>query len=364
MSAVYFVCPDSKHPRGGIKEIYRHASILRKAGVDAWVLHDTRSFSGDWFTHGAGVAFLHHSSGHRVRRTIGNLNWRLRRFSPSSELALKPGSEIRIDGTTALRRLDSEDTVVFPEVYGAQLDGACAECPVVVFNQGVFGTFNGYGYGTRPMPNVYAQRNTVGAICVSEHSRRYLHFAFPNLKVVRTINGVDGGVFYPDGVEARPKQIAVMPRRQTNHLEQVVQMLRCRGSLADWKIEVIDGLREQPVADVLRRSSIFLTGAVDQGFGLPPLEAALCGCLIVGYTGSGADEFLTPEFAWPVPQNDILAFAQAVEEVLDLCRREPETVANRRRTYAAYLRERYSLEREQESVLSAWQTLRPECFHP
>ncbi|MGC4065161.1 MAG: glycosyltransferase family 4 protein [Polyangiaceae bacterium] len=358
MSAVYFVCPDTNAPVGGIKQIYRHAAILARDGVDAWVLHGQEGFSCDWFPHQSRVASLRTSLPRRIRSFLGRVEERL---IPPPDLRLMPGRVLVPTNGSAIRVLTEMDTVVLPEFYGALLEGACTQCKVIVFNQNAYGTFRGWGTHVRPSTNVYAQRNTLGAVCVSEHNRRYLTHAFPNLPVQRTINGIDLDVFY---FERRPRrnQIAYMPRKLAHHLEQVIQILMLRGKLADWTLVPIDGLSETKVAETLRDSSVFLSSCEDEGFGLPPLEAALCGCLVVGYTGYAADEYLDPRYAWPVRQNDVLAFAQTLEAVVERCSREPDGLDRQREEFAALLSARYSLQREANSVLSAWRLLCPECF--
>jgi glycosyltransferase involved in cell wall biosynthesis len=293
-----------------------------------------------------------------MRSLLGRIEERL---LPPPDLTLMPGRVLVPSNGRAPRLLRETDTVVLPEFYGALLEGACTQCKVVVFNQNAYGTFRNWGTRLRLSESVYSQRNTLGVICVSEHNKRYLEHAFPELPVLRTINGIDLDVFYFEPGPRR-KQIAYMPRKLGHHLEQVLQFLILREKLTDWSLAPIDGMSETEVAAVLRESSIFLSSCEDEGFGLPPLEAALCGCLVVGYTGCAADEYMDPQFSWPVRQNDVLSLAETVESVMVECERTPEKLNRHREQYAAILAERYSLEREITSVSSAWRVLRPECF--
>ena len=48
----------------------------------------------------------------------------------------------------------------------------------------------------------------------------------------------------------------------------------------------------------MRLATIFLTFSNQEGFGLPPVEAMACGCLVVGYHGHGGKEFLKPEWSF------------------------------------------------------------------
>jgi hypothetical protein len=252
-----------------------------------------------------------------------------------------------------------DDVLVVPEFLGRALPAEAIELPLVVFNQGPFGTFRGCGVQLSEM--VYDGAAIIGVVCVSDHSRHYLETAFPELRIVRTVNGVDSAVFFPEPASRR-SQITFMTRKLPNHAEQVCQILHRRGALRGWELKPIEHIRPTEVAPVLRQSSLFLNFALQEGFGLPPVEAGLSGCLVTGYTGFGGEEFFLPEYTWPVPAADIIGFVNTVESVLVACRDDPEAMDHRRQSFREFLTERYSLKREAESVEEAWRQLRPEAF--
>jgi hypothetical protein len=49
-----------------------------------------------------------------------------------------------------------------------------------------------------------------------------------------------------------------------------------------------------------------------EGCPLPPLEAALCGNQVIGYTGQGAKEYWDPQVFTEIESGDVIQFAQAV----------------------------------------------------
>ena len=54
-----FVCyPDTNHPIGGVKQIYRQVELLNKEGWDAFVLQEQPGFRADWFNSDAPVLDL------------------------------------------------------------------------------------------------------------------------------------------------------------------------------------------------------------------------------------------------------------------------------------------------------------------
>jgi len=227
---------------------------------------------------------------------------------------------------------------------------------MVIFNQNVHGTFRGCGFGEHAAAMVYSHPNVLGAIVVSEHNRRYLEYAFEGLDVHRVVNGVDSALFHPDD-PPRLRQIAYMPRKMPGHLEQVINMLIGRGALEGWRLVPIDRMNESKVAESLRHSFLYLSTCKEEGFGLPPVEAGMAGCLVVGYTGSAANEYFQEGLCERVDQDDVLGFAQAVERTLAWAETDEAEAIERGRAFSAYLTERYSLEREADSVLTVWRAL-------
>jgi glycosyltransferase involved in cell wall biosynthesis len=79
-----------------------------------------------------------------------------------------------------------------------------------------------------------------------------------------------------------------------------------------------------------------------------------CGCTVVGYAGGGGAEYMRPEFAHPVDDGDITSFAKEIERVLRLHRRDQQAVAEKAQRASAFILDRYSLKREEESVVGVW----------
>ena len=353
---LFFWAPDEPIPRGGIKQIYRHVEILERAGIEACVLHTQLGFVCTWFEHRAPMAYLGESLPRRVHRWACS---RVKRWAPAADLNLHAGRKIKVadaSGSYREHRLSSSDVLVMPEYLGASLAAADIELPMAIFNQNVHGTFWGYGFAGNPWETVYSRPNVLGAVVVSEHNRRYLEYAFEGLNVHRVINGVDSALFHPND-SPRYRRIAFMPRKKPQHLEQLINILASRGAFNGWELTPIDGMDEASVAEILRHSFVFLSTCFEEGFGLPPVEAGMAGCLVVGYTGSAADEYFEEGLCERVDQDDILGFAEAIERTLALVETDEAQAVQRGLAFSKLLTERYSLERESESVLAAWRAL-------
>jgi len=353
---LFFWVPDDSTPRGGIKQVYRHVEILERAGIEARVLHTQLGFTCTWFEHRARMAYLGESLPRRTHRWLCS---GIERWAPEPDLRLFAGRSIKIadaGGSYREHCLSPSDLLVLPEYLGVRLAEANIELPMAVFNQNVHGTFWGHGLDETVGESVYSRPNVLGAVVVSEHSRRYLEYAFEGLEVHRVVNGVDSNLFHPND-SPRYRRVAFMPRKKPQHLEQLVNILTSRGAFDGWELAPIDGLDEAGVAEILRHSFVYLSTCHEEGFGLPPVEAGMAGCLVVGYTGSAADEYFQEGLCERVDQDDVLGFAKAIERTLASVEADEEAALERGRAFSEFLSELYSLEREAESVVTAWRAV-------
>jgi glycosyltransferase involved in cell wall biosynthesis len=68
---------------------------------------------------------------------------------------------------------------------------------------------------------------------------------------------------------------------------------------------------------VFRQARLYIATSLQEGLGLPPLEAMANGCAVVGFPAWGGDAYFTEAYSRPVSTGDVLALAVAVEESLN-----------------------------------------------
>jgi len=90
-----------------------------------------------------------------------------------------------------------------------------------------------------------------------------------------------------------------------------------RDTFPDWSVVKIDGMPHESVLDQLRKTSIFLSFSHAEGVGLPPVEAALCGCYVVGYTGGAGQAFFKRPLLRAVEEGDFLAYFREIRELVE-----------------------------------------------
>jgi glycosyltransferase involved in cell wall biosynthesis len=187
-----------------------------------------------------------------------------------------------------------------------------------------------------------------------EDSKRYLEYEFPGLRVFRIRYSINEKLYYP---EAKKKQICLMPRKNVEDVKQVLHILGNRKELEGWEVVLIDKMSEARAAAVMRESAVFLSFAGPEGFGLPAAEAMKCGCVVAGYTGRGGDEFMRPEFCFPIAFVDIVGYAQTAERILKKYAADAGGFAEMTEKAAGFIAENYSQERERESIIDCWKKI-------
>jgi hypothetical protein len=314
MSTIYYFCYDIDEPRGGIKVLYRHVDILNKHGFSAYIVHQKSGFRCSWFANSTPVI------------------------------------------STVDVSFKKEDYLVIPEEIFSELNKHVKGVKKIVFNQNCYYTFlNGYSLKPEETSTPYRDEDLVAAMVVSEDSKRYLSYVFPDLKIVQIRNSIDSSVF--NYSEQKLPLISFMPRKNMLDVLQVINILKFRGVLIDFRILPIHNKKEPEVAQILRESLIFLSFGCPEGFSLPPAEAMACGCVVIGYHGMGGKEFFRPDFSYPVAHGDIVSFAQTVEKVIELYHHDKNIMIKKGKSASEYILANYSTQRQEKELLRVWSNI-------
>ena len=311
---VYFCAPDYDVPAGGMRVAYRHVDILNDAGIPAAVLHHRAGFRCSWFQN--------------QTRVVG-----------SRDTVIGP-----------------QDLVVVSEVAISLLRSLGPRHRFVVFNQNPH-----LMWERAPAEEVVHYMNNPGLaaiLVVSDHSLEMVRYAAPSANVVRLHNSIDPSRFFPGAPHAR-RVLGYMPRRGLHEAQQVLGILRGRGALEGWEVKRLEGLSEDQVAEQLRSTTVFLSLAYREGFGVPAAEAMACGAYTVGFHGFAGREYFRPEFSHPVEPGDVLALAHATADVIEREVREPGWCQTRGGAAAKFIAAEYSPERERRDVVEMYSALLP-----
>jgi glycosyltransferase involved in cell wall biosynthesis len=333
---IYYFCPDFKGVVGGVKTMYRHVDILNRNGFNAAILHSRSGFRCGWFENETRIAYVKQS------------------------------------------RFEQEDIIVFPEPFLAYFTDAhnpsrprlrfnravaksphkyyvneLSKLPVrkVIFNQNAYLTFDGIDYsGAYDIP--YLRKDVVATICVSDDNQEYLRFAFPDARLYKVRLSANKADFHYQAEKKR--QIAFIADRSREDANQVFNILKARSSLDGFQLVPIKGIPEKQVAQILKESLIFLSFGRAEGFSLPPMEAMLCGCIVIGYHGRAGREYFDPAFCYQVEIGDIPGFARSVEDVLSLFRKTPSMITEKGIKASESINRKYDASLEEADLKTTW----------
>ena len=339
---IYFLTPDYNTPSGGVQIIYRHVDILNANHIPAFVLHRTMDHRCSWFENQTPVAYWDHSVQRRAY-------FKLRKY-------LQPNRqrEIYLRGSKSLV-IGPNDFLVLPEIYGPELAEIGPNVPKVILNQGCYLTFQGYPLDSKPIVPPYGHKDVKGVLINSEDGLRYLRYVFPNQAVTRFHLSIDPAIFFYQ--REKKRQICYTPRKNELVVRQVVNILKARNALKDFELLPFSELPHAKVAKLMQESAIFLNFGQYEGFGLPPAEAMACGCITVGYHAGGGQEFMKPQFSFPVPCGDVLSYVRTIENIIDTYDQEPERYSAMGKAASDYVLGTYTQQRETEDIVGFWRNM-------
>lgn len=119
----------------------------------------------------------------------------------------------------------------------------------------------------------------------------YIHNYFnnePQDNIIQVKNFIDHKVFQENPLLRKTNRLLFMPRKNKKDIDKIIAGI----SHLPIEIAFADGLSQEELVIEYQKSDYFVATGYPEGFGLPPLEAMACGCVVIGFTGRGADEYM------------------------------------------------------------------------
>lgn len=273
--AIVFLTHSTQSPTGGIKVVYQNVETLNENGYESEVLHTNNPEAVcEWLSYN-----------------------------------IKSRKVLQVD--------PSKDFVVIPEGSAGHFGRMCQDLGVhyCIYVQ------NGYQLYNDEKQSTPAQLESVYWDCdlllsISENSSSVLKYLYPDFgenKILRLYPSINERLFHTS--PKNRKLISLMPRKLGVHARILLHLLNNHVP-TDWEVCLIDGLNEFEVSNILRQTSIFISLSDLEGFGLPPLEAAFCGNVVVGYTGQGGLEYFDEPIFRKVENGNFLEFCNKICEAI------------------------------------------------
>lgn len=338
---IFFVSPEVTAPTGGVNVIFQFAEILQCEGLSVSVHFETFDY-----------CYGHHPRTIETTfSTPGSVSPKraLRaRLKPKLPQALFARSRNRRHHANAERQPTPRDLVVLPEVYARREAERFNGLPTAILCQGVYlslmGAFVPMSTGAMRIPDFRGFITTSRACrdAVDTLTGATNHFVPLSLS--------DADMEYR---ENKKRQICFMPRRRREEVLAMVALLEPHAARHGFALVPIDDLPIDGARGIMAESLIFLSFSQKDGFGMPPAEAMALGCIVIGYTGVGGNEYFTTERAVPVAEDDFVAFFRAVLRVLDEYAQAPGPYDRMRRSASEHILGTYRRERTTEALVGA-----------
>lgn len=314
LNIIFIVPAIEGYKAGGDKVIYKQSEVInhmRYRGVTSQILHpDNHQFMHTWFEHNA-------------------------QTKQSNQLSLET------------------DFVIIPEVmvipHAKMLTSLGIRYGIYVQN-GYSASIPLYVGSDEELSAAYQNAEII--LSISDDTSECIQLAFPSVasKIHRIFYSVDSNKFRPN--PQKENLITYMPRKLARHSDLIKFFLE-HNLPSDWHLIPIHGLNEDGVADLLSRSKIFLSFSEFEGCPLPPVEAALTGNFIVGYTGEGAREYWQSPVFTLVDCGDVKSFVAKILETIRMLEAETDLGDSECLLIRESLVSKYSKEAEKNSLRQA-----------
>jgi len=311
---IYYYLPQIGAISGGIKQIYRHIEILNSTGYNAKIFYGMLDRNNLWFDNGC----------------------------PKENNLLA---------------ILSDDYIALPEISLQCVNKFLTRTKnIIIFNQNCYYTFVSTQYNLDKFKPIIYDFDIIKAfIVVSEDSRNYLNTCFPNNYIYRVFNGINDKLFYPQHKE---NIITFMPRKNNNHINQIINIISRNEILKGWKLIAVDNMTQSQVADIFNSSKIFLSTGCPEGCPLPPLEAIFSGNVVVGYTGVGGKEYFDKQpTVISIEYNNIIEFVKMIIKYVEWYTNNSDELTSKLINSINYYKKTYSLENEKNSIINAWENI-------
>jgi hypothetical protein len=269
MGRIVFLNPSPKELiSGGMKTVYRHAEMLTELGFEACIFQPDGK--PDWLRTSASVL-------------------------------------------TAVPYPLRDEILVIPEnATGWVADLALNATSVqrVLFCQNQY-----YMFDSDVPPERFRTAGFSRIICPGEIARGFLSRVFHLDDIAVVPYHIDPELFFPRMKSAR---VVVMPHklpRQAVLLQSALRAKYPRLKSVPWG--AIDNTTEEQTAELLGRSTVYLSLSSMESFGLVPLEAMASHCIVVGFHGYGGMEYASPENGYWFSPDQIEEVVDALASVLD-----------------------------------------------
>ena len=333
MNIIYLNTTEKK-PSGGSNTIYRHSNIINNfkiTNLTSEVLHLRKSKFSKFKT----------SIKKKFKIHTREYGWK------SAEITIDNNHKIKwISNLIKIRKKfnfnSKKDFIILPEIWAHLADDFFIKknIPYAIFVQ------NGYA-----MNSTSDQDKLINSY---RKAKFILSYSKDITQCIKTVFNIDDSKIIKINISVNSNQkfnkkniITYMPRKLANHSSNLLFFIKSFLP-KNWMIKKIDQLNEKQVFEVLKQSRIFLSFSDMEGLGIPPIEAAILGNKVIGYTGQGGTEYWRTPLFEKIENGNIIKFCKTILRNISSINNRwiKKTQKDRKKLIS-----KYSPEQEKEKIL-------------
>ena len=334
MKNIVFFLDTQKKPSGGRKIIFQYSNYINSLK-----------------NYNSSIVFVEKKKIFKFKQSIKkklgllkqNYGWKFDELKVNKKQNLD-WSDYNINIKKNLRFNRKTDFVILPEIFSHFAENFLIreKIPYAIFVQNGYAIFSSSDY--KKINKSYRKAKFI--LSYSKDIDECLLTAFPfcRNKILKVIPAIESRKLYTN--KKKHNWITYMPRKLKKHSELVLLFLK-NYLPKSWKVKSIENLNEKEVFKYLKKSKIFLSFSELDGLGLPPIEAALAGNKIIGYTGEAGKEYWKEPVFTEIKNGEIKNFCKHVMENLKL-----KNFKKGKSKVIDKLSKKYSLENQNLSILN------------
>ena len=297
---IIYLCNAEKGASGGAKIIYHHSEIINNfKNFTSQVVHIRKKKTAKWSSSIRKRLNINSNSetGWQANEIEAVKNFKYNWFS--NKVSIKHNLNFNL----------KTDFVILPEIHAHLAEDLLINKKIkyAIFVQ------NGYSISftndEKKLSKAYLNASFI--LTYSEDITQCVRLMFPKLKtkIVKIKVSIEPA---KKKTNLRKKNIITyMSRKLPQHSLHVVSFLK-KHLPKEWSLKDLNNISEKEVYKNLHNSKIFLAFSNLEGLGLPPLEAALAGNHVIGYTGEGGKDYWKRPIFTEIYSGDIRNFVKQV----------------------------------------------------
>ena len=338
MIKVTYLLPELKGASGGAKVIYNHSLLLNKINneISSQVVHLKKKTSYK----------LQLSLAKRAKFFDNNLvGWNPKKMKVSKDFTPdKSWFSRKIEKSKDLNFESKKDFIVIPEIWAHFAEDLNLKKRKIRYSIFVQGSYHMNSHENFEKVKLsYEKADFI--LTTSEYSLNFIKNLFPKCK--NKILKINLSTKYPTIKKFNKiNLITTISRKLPSHLQLLLFYLKNKLP-NNWKLEILENIDDAQLKKKLLKSKIFLSFSHFEGFGLPPLEAALAGNKIIGYDGGGGKEYWKDPIFTKINYGEIYEFG---EKILKSINQYNSSWIKKTHQQRLFLAKKYSMEAEKVSL--------------